>query len=282
MSKVAQQNNVSHQCISTHINSLEKKLGVKLFSRSPHLTLTQEGQILFEGLSDLKFKEEKLISRVKTLSTNNNLKLRLGVPSSYYNMIVPEILTSFKLQYPNVNLVIEGDYSSYLEQAALDKTLDFFIGTGVAVSSRMKTITLLQEKLYFVASQSKFNNDISVEQNLNDMPLILPPAPSRLRNTIEQFANDHQCILNIISESNHLDMFCDLCSNNEWGCIISEMFVKQYCKTHKCHSLAFTQLHEINKEEGNIYIAYLQRPLTFVEHSLIAVIKDFFIRWRRL
>lgn len=283
MSKVAQQNNVSHQCISTHINSLEKKLGVKLFTRLPHLALTQEGQILFDGLTELKNNEEKLISRVKTLNMNNNLKLRLGVPSSYYNMIVPEILTSFKVQYPNINLVIEGDYSSILEQAALNKTVDFFIGTGIASHNQLKTITLLQEKLYFVAPKIRFNeHDISIEHHLNDIPLILPPSPSRLRSTIEQFANEHHCMLNIISESNHLDMFCDLCSNNEWGCILSEMFIKQYVKTHECHSLTFTQLYGIDKREGNIYLAHIPRPLTFVEHSLVTVIKDFFIRQKKL
>lgn len=281
MSKVAQRNNVTHQCISAHINSLEKKLGVKLFNRAPSLSLTEEGTIFYEGLYELKMNEDKLITKVKKLSKKNSNKLKLGVPSSYYNMIVPKILTAFKSQYKYVNLVIEGNYSSLLEQATVNNEIDLFIGTGRSTSIKLESILLMQETLYLVLSKDiPFKQNIPIEQYLSDIPLILPPRPSRLRSAIEAFANKHECTLNVILESNHLDMYCELCSNHSWGCVLSEMFIKQYIINHNSNNLIFIRFRGVEKEDGNIYLSFQPGDLSAHQKSLISLIKKYFQDWR--
>ena len=139
----------------------------------------------------------------------------------------------------------------------------------------------MQETLYLVLSKDiPFKQNIPIEQYLSDIPLILPPRPSRLRSAIEAFANKHECTLNVILESNHLDMYCELCSNHSWGCVLSEMFIKQYIINHNSNNLIFIRFRGVEKEDGNIYLSFQPGDLSAHQKSLISLIKKYFQDWR--
>lgn len=54
ISKAAELNFVSYQCISSHIRSLEEEYGVKLFDRHPKFALTEEGCVLLASLQKIR------------------------------------------------------------------------------------------------------------------------------------------------------------------------------------------------------------------------------------
>lgn len=77
-SKAAEKSFVTQQCLSNHIQRLEKSCGVRLFERNPHLTLTEAGKILYQSYVQIRDIEEttslKLRSEGEAVHGTNPLR----------------------------------------------------------------------------------------------------------------------------------------------------------------------------------------------------------------
>lgn len=274
MNKVAKEKFVSHQSVSSHINQLEEKLNVKLFYRKPRLSLTAEGEILFNGLRLMKALEESLISQLKDFDKNGRGKLRVGIPSSYYSIFVPMLLSEFKKIYPNVKIEVASDFSDILETQTLNGELDLFIGTDRVRAENLVTELLFTEKLFFVIGDEALKKIIASEishetlaklkqgvdfVDFKDVPLVLTPLPSRLRRMVDSIAEKNDCKLNIAFETNNVSMSIKLCKNEMWACIVSQLFMEDYVagKHGDLSSLYYFPLKNVADHHGDISISYL-------------------------
>ena len=63
-SKAAKKAYVTQQCVSNHIQRLEKELNTKLFSKNPYIQLTEAGKILYNAVKNMEiWKETSLIEK---------------------------------------------------------------------------------------------------------------------------------------------------------------------------------------------------------------------------
>lgn len=240
MSQVAKNVHISHQCVSSHIKTLEGKLGVKLFRRRPRLTLTREGEALLNAVHQIYNIENRVFKELKESNAKFNGRIKIGIPLSRYNILVPLLLPEFKKIYPNVQVEIQSDFSNILEAKTINGELDLFIGMGNIDSVYLSKIPLFEESFYLMISDNLlkqyFSNDypFCIEkfkkgvqlQDFKNLPFIITPHPSRLRKTVEMMADQCDFKLNIALESNHLDTYGLLCKQNLGVSIISNMFSK--------------------------------------------------------
>ena len=240
MSQVAKDTHISHQCVSSHIKNLERKLGVKLFRRRPKLSLTREGEAFLNAIYQIHNIEERIFEELKETNAQFNGRIKIGIPLSRYNILVPLLLPEFKKIYPNVRVEIQSNFSNIIEENTINGELDLFIGMGNIDSIYLSKISLFEESFHLMISDNllkqyfasdypycieKFKKGVRL-QNFKNLPFIITPHPSRLRKTVEMMADQSDFKLNIALESNHLDTYGLLCHQDLGVSIISDMFSK--------------------------------------------------------
>lgn len=82
ISKAAELNFVSYQCISSHIRSLEEEYGVKLFDRHPKFALTEEGCVLLASLQKIRAIEGGIAESLNGQGKEVSGRVTLGIPMS--------------------------------------------------------------------------------------------------------------------------------------------------------------------------------------------------------
>lgn len=123
--KTAEALYLAQPSVTARINSLERELNVKLFLREgKHITLSEKGKIFLPYAQQIlhSYQESKLKLH-QPINTPDILKI--GCASSISNYIIPEILPSFKLKYPEVNVKILTGHSNDILDKVLNKEVDF-------------------------------------------------------------------------------------------------------------------------------------------------------------
>lgn len=239
MSRAAERAFISHQGISNAIKQLETEYNVRLFYRTPTLKLTPEGQTLVNGLRQIKLIEDNLAAEMNDDSNEYKGHIQLGIPTSRYDLFVPDIVPYFKRLYPDVEIEIISDYSEALKQKAKNNELDMCIATGISNDLQLTMTPLIQEHFVLLISHDllcryfpgiteqeikQFHHGVRLE-DFARVPLIRYPAYSRLRHAIDRYAEENNISLNPVFESNNAMSFGKLCRRYLGMSIVSHLFI---------------------------------------------------------
>ena len=297
ISKAAQKSYVSHQCMSQYIKKLEDEFGVKLFYRTPHLSLTQEGQIMLDSLLSMRVIEDNLKALSQTSDYSCRGRILLGVPDSRHDIIIPYLLPRFRQHYPQVQVKIDCDFSSELERKTENGLLDMFINIGHIKSPRLTTVKLLEETFYLVISrpllEECFGENAAAMAgkwqqgacftDLTSVPLILNPPGSRLRQKIDHVLDEKRLQLNIVLESNKNGSFAELCQRNYGAYIAGDMFLPSIRRQNSLSGgeagLLYFPLECLNDHaaSNDVLLAYhTGRYFLPYQKDFINIIKDHF------
>lgn len=122
-SKVAKEFSYTPSALSHMADSLEKELGIKLFHRTHNgVELTDAGRQLKKKFAAVIEAEDALIAAAAEAAKGQEGALRIGTYSSVARHILPEILRSFKTEYPTVktSVMVEDAMTDLLDNDALD------------------------------------------------------------------------------------------------------------------------------------------------------------------
>ena len=115
-SRAAEQCAVTPSTLSREINRLEEECGAPLFERNHHsVSLTPRGQefLSFARTVESAWREFRNSGTEKSLS--GVIKVYCSVTASY--LILPEILTLFRREYPDVEITLEtGDAANAVQK----------------------------------------------------------------------------------------------------------------------------------------------------------------------
>lgn len=102
--------------VSHSIASLESKLGFPLFIRSrTGIKLTSEGEALLIHVRTILNCEEQLQQEVAQINGLGKGTVVIGTFSSVCTNWIPDIVKSFKILYPNINInIMQGDYEDVI------------------------------------------------------------------------------------------------------------------------------------------------------------------------
>lgn len=141
--------------VTRQIDGLEKQLGVVLLKRSTRqLTLTDEGEVFFQGANKLIIQANELTASIKAPNTKPQGSLSISVFESFGRIYVSPILSEFLGRYPEVNIEIE------LENRMIDLNrddVDLAIRIGRPPDSNLKARKLLSNHTLICASPEYLN-----------------------------------------------------------------------------------------------------------------------------
>ncbi|MDD3368292.1 MAG: LysR family transcriptional regulator [Lachnospiraceae bacterium] len=120
---------ISQPSLSLSIQSLEKELDIKLFTRiGKEMQLTYAGSLFYEWARATLQSHEQLQFKLADITQNKRQLIRIGVSPHRSNLIMPVLMKRFYEQFPNceIRLTERPTYvlSSLLEKDELDFMLD--------------------------------------------------------------------------------------------------------------------------------------------------------------
>lgn len=178
-SKASETLYISQPSVSKHVKNLEIQYGVALFERKGStITLTEEGQILFEYLSKALEINSQLEFDISTLRNTADARgsLIIGASTTVALYLIPKILSDFHKTYPKIKLRLINRNSENILKALLNHEIDFGI-----IEGRNKT-TLANYKFFMkdeIVAVCASTSSLAKKQELSIAELIKTPIALR-------------------------------------------------------------------------------------------------------
>ncbi|KON89967.1 hypothetical protein AF332_26180 [Sporosarcina globispora] len=177
---------LTQPALSQSISSLEKELGIQLFSRSRQgAAPTMEGQILIEKASEVIQKLEEFQNRVQMFKTDTQKSIKISSVPSMMDFALNALL-SYKELHPNVQVEIFERNGSEVMLDIQKGTVDF----GLILAKNMEGYadkisfeSLLDGKIQVLVSQQSFLScyDHVTIQDIQYQPIVLYNGPVTMR-----------------------------------------------------------------------------------------------------
>jgi DNA-binding transcriptional LysR family regulator len=124
-SRAAERLGITQPQLSQHIKALESGLGVQLLDRKQRpLQLTGTGQAFLEEAQSTLATLEQAVRKIQRIHQGEVGSLSVGFTSSMANDILPDILRTFRQEYPNISLILREANSGSQIQALRDRQID--------------------------------------------------------------------------------------------------------------------------------------------------------------
>jgi DNA-binding transcriptional LysR family regulator len=188
----AEQLHLSQPAISKQIQALETELAQRLFERGKKgAQLTVAGTALLKHVEQLSQIIRAAKEEIADLKEIRGGHLAIGAAHSIATYVLPNLIETYRNQYPRVNLSIEAGWSMELTRRVVSYDLD--LGLIVAVSPtlegfpKVKFVRLATTELVFVVSP---DNQLAGRKkltwdDLNDVPWILNHEGCVYRSYVE-------------------------------------------------------------------------------------------------
>ena len=112
LSKAAEELSYTPSAMSHIADSIENELGVKILMRTPlGVSLSDDGKELYGYMTALIDAEKNLVSAAASLTQSKENRLRIGTFSSISQSFLPEIISQFRTEYPNIRISVSVEDS---------------------------------------------------------------------------------------------------------------------------------------------------------------------------
>lgn len=126
--------NVSQSAITSAVQSLERRLKLRLFDRLPHgVALTPEGQVFFHHALHVMDAVSDALNHASLKPQAMEGTIRLAATYTVLGYFLPDLLSRFKRSHPNVEIDLIDMDRPALEQAVRDGSVEL----GVALLSNI-------------------------------------------------------------------------------------------------------------------------------------------------
>lgn len=222
--KAAKRLYMSQQALSAHIAKLETYYQVKLFDRSPPLTLTKAGEVLFEYAQDILTIKQQAEQALQDVKDFRNSDLKIGISHYRSNAMLPIILPRYHAQFPNVRLkLLEGKLAE-INEALYKGKVDLILGYESGDVKNIKSETLYEERImvaipenifaeYFSQAQQQIllqREKLSFEELLH-CPFIKMGQNTWTAGVFETYCRDKELELKIVLETTSINAMVSLC-----------------------------------------------------------------------
>lgn len=137
---------ITQPSLSHQVAMLEATLGLTLFRRSRQgVALTQAGSELIEDTRRILGESEALLNKAERLAATRGCVLNVGYPEFANRTAVPDMLSLFREQHPDVRLQLSEGYSRTLVQELRAGLLDlvFIVQPAADNLDKLETETVI-------------------------------------------------------------------------------------------------------------------------------------------
>lgn len=128
-SAAAVSEHVSQSAITNAVRALERQLRTPLFQRLPHgVALTAQGQVFFHHARHVMDAVSDAMRHATLQPQTMQGVIRVAATYTVLGYFLPDLLSRFKRNYPNIEIDLVDMERPRLEQALVDKSIDLGVG----------------------------------------------------------------------------------------------------------------------------------------------------------
>ena len=224
---------ISQQALSNHINNLEDKLGVKLFERSPNLSLTYAGKRVYRLARQILDTEEQMHREIEEMKGEEKGEIRIGISHTRGRVVLPDIIPEFSRRYPLVDIKLVEGNSADLEKAIMSDSVDIIVQT-TPINPDLIFETIRKERLYWVIP-NKFLREIYGDnfrkiqevdiKRFSLFPFVMMTKSNTIRHVIDDFFAKIGLQANIRMEVENIETVLSLAHKELGITVYPEMFL---------------------------------------------------------
>lgn len=211
VSKAAHRLHYAQSNLSTKILQLEREIGSPLFYRNNHgVTLTPKGELLLKYATDLiGLAEDALVAVKDDASAQGTLKI--GSMESTVAAYLPQFLTRFRGEHPQITVQVEAGATDPLLQKVLGHRLSGAFVAGPVKHPQLFVKPVRTEELCLVAAKDLVP-DGEIQTALAQ-PLLVFPHGCSYRRSLEHLMKESGRFAGKIYEFNTLSaIFASVCA----------------------------------------------------------------------
>lgn len=224
---------ISQQALSSRITTMENRLGVKLFERTPSLSLTYAGRQLYQKALLMIETETQIKKEFAEINSEDRGIITLGISHTRGRVFLPRIFPQFRKKYPNVELILKEGNSRLLESYLKDGTVDMVIAANHFSKAETTAVTLLMERLFWVIPnvflEQKYGGKVPQEIDIKEFegyPFVLMIKANRIRAIMENYFQKIGIKPNVLLESDNIETTFSLAHQSMGITIYPEMFLR--------------------------------------------------------
>lgn len=191
---------ISQPSLSQYIQKLEKELGTELFERTLPLKLTYAGEIYIKAAKKILDIEKSMNEQINDFIDGMSGKIIVG--TGFFNSIIllPNIISVFQKQYPEVEIILNEDIEPNLKIKADAGEIDLIISTKSIDDVSYEKVHLLKEEFLLavplsMSVGSSGNRATSIRtiefEKVKDLPFIMLENNTLIRMIIEKLSSEH-------------------------------------------------------------------------------------------
>ncbi len=193
VTRAAEALHVAQPVVSTAVSELEKYYGIRLFERiNQRLVITEQGGELLVKARDVIscFEDFEGLAR----EDSGKPRVRVGSSLTIAQTGLPAIIKKIRERYPAVDLCIEANKTSEIEEGIMRGELDFGIVEDRVTSAVMKTAPLTSDRLVAVCSPDYPLPDAIGTVALAAQRLLLRETGSASRDFLDRIFTSHRVV----------------------------------------------------------------------------------------
>ncbi len=186
MHRASEALHIAQPALSRHVQTLEDGLGVALLTRNARgVVPTEAGQLLMRGADMLMQMAGQLQADIRSKASIPRGVVRIGTLPSTAQIVLPHVITSARLAFPEMTFSTSQGYTSQLQEMLLSDRLDLAVFTDPGDHPDLATEPLYQEDMWAVGRQGSLPGKAKT-LNISDLAG-LPLIVSRfLRSQLER------------------------------------------------------------------------------------------------
>lgn len=221
ITKTGKQLFISQPALTNRIKQIEKEFGIKIVTRDRRgIHFTPQGEYLAQSAEEMILRLRQIKENLANMESNVVGTINLGVSSFFTKYKLPQLLRSFKDEYPNVEFKVTTTWSRDLFHSLYKKDIHIAIIRGEYTWMDQKQ--LLFEDQLCIASRSEIDL-----KNLPDLPRINYKADNLLKSVVDNWWLENYTRLAMITmEVDQVDTCKEMVVNGLGYAILPGMILK--------------------------------------------------------
>jgi len=146
---------MSQPALSIAVKKIEQDIGMPLFDRSYQpLRLTDAGRVYIRRIEEIRELEKDLENELQDLARLETGALSLGGTQYFNSHMLPAVLNTFLLRYPNVQVTLHESNYALIEQYLKDGSADLVFHCGPVDLKNNRSIDICRDHLLFAVPAS--------------------------------------------------------------------------------------------------------------------------------
>lgn len=214
ITKAAEKMHISQQALSSLLRNMEKELGVELYNRGKHISLTYAGMRLTQYASDILRLEQQMQQEFRSIGNNERGALHIAINPTRSAALLPQILPTFYEEFPNVEVTAMEASPSRVDDLLMEGAVDISVGLHPWVSNVIgeslyneMLVALVPKKIINSAfgstaeSMRKKLTDSFTPVLFNGVPTIMLAKGMQIRAWVDEYFQTCAFTPNILYES---------------------------------------------------------------------------------